>query len=197
VTAPSPIEVRPVTADRWDDLVELFGPKGVSGCWCMWWRMPAKDFPAKAYEGNRRAMRAIVRRGDVPGLLAYREGRPVGWVSIAPREEFTRIERSRVLGPVDDAKVWSVVCFFIHRTQRGSGVGTVLLEAAIELARKRGARIVEGYPVDPLGGRASNAGAFTGLEKMFRDAGFKEVERRSASRPIMRKTLAAKRSRSR
>lgn len=188
------LEIRPVTPDRWDDLVELFGPRGaVAGCWCMWWRLPAKEWETKAYEGNRRSMRKLVDAGEKPGLLAYRDGSPVGWVSVAPREQFPRIERSRVLGPVDDEKVWSVVCFYIHRKERGSGVGAALLKAAVDAARARGARIVEGYPVDPGGGKTSNGSAFTGVESMFRDAGFEEIERRSAGRPIMRKRVAGRR----
>jgi hypothetical protein len=100
------LDIRPVTADRWDDLVELFGPRGaVAGCWCMWWRLSAKEWEQKAYEGNRRSMRKLVDAGERPGLLAYRDGVPVGWVSVAPREEFSRIERSRVLGPIDDVDV--------------------------------------------------------------------------------------------
>lgn len=85
-----------------------------------------------------------------------------------------------------------MVCFYIHRNERGSGVGSALLGAAVDAAAKRGAKIVEGYPVDPRGGKASNGSVFTGVESMFRDAGFEEVERRSAGRPIMRKRVAAR-----
>ncbi|MGH2784096.1 MAG: GNAT family N-acetyltransferase [Actinomycetota bacterium] len=192
------LDIRPVTPDRWEDLVALFGPRGgVAGCWCMWWRLSAKEWESKAYEGNRRSMKKLVDADEQPGLLAYRDGVPVGWVSVAPREQFPRIERSRVLGPVDSEKVWSVVCFFIHRTERGSGVGSALLEAAVGAAGERGATIVEGYPVDPRGGKTSNGSAFTGLESMFRAAGFEEVERRSPGRPIMRKRISRRKASSR
>lgn len=191
------LTIRPVTPDRWDDLVALFGPRGVYGCWCMWWRQSAEEFKRKAYEPNRRAMRKIVAAGERPGLLAYRDGVPVGWASVAPHEQFGRNERSRVLGPVDDEKVWSIVCFYIHRKERAAGVGSALLAAAVDEAAKRGAKIVEGYPVDPRGGKISNASAYTGVEKMFREAGFEEVERRSAGRPIMRKRVGPRRATSR
>lgn len=187
----SPVTVRPVTPARWNDLAELFGPRGVSGCWCMWWRLSAKDWERNAYDPNRRSMKRLVGRGAIPGLLAYRDGRPVGWVSVAPREEFPRIERSRTLGPVDSERVWSIVCFYVHRKERGAGVGTALLAAAVRSAASRGARVVEAYPVDPRGGRTANASAYTGVEDMFRRAGFREVARRNPGRPIMRKRVRA------
>jgi hypothetical protein len=117
-----------VTPDRWDDLVALFGENGAyANCWCMWWRKSGAEFSRGVRNrgaGNRRAMNRLVQDGRVPGLLAYREGRPVGWVSVAPREEFGRIQRSPTLKPVDDKPVWSIVCFFMHRGEREKGVGT-------------------------------------------------------------------------
>ncbi|HYU57703.1 MAG TPA: GNAT family N-acetyltransferase [Actinomycetota bacterium] len=197
----SGIEVRPVTPDRWDDLAALFGIRGGYGhCWCMWWRVTSAEFEGGIRErgrGNRRRMRTLVRDGAEPGLLAYRDGRPVGWVSVAPRDQFGRIERSRVLGPVDDRPVWSIVCFFIGRAHRASGVGTALLEAAVRHAADRGATEVEAYPVDPAARVYSNADAYTGLLPMFLRAGFREVERRSAARPIVRKRIRRRARRAR
>jgi GNAT superfamily N-acetyltransferase len=190
------VTVHPVTAERWEDLTALFGQNGAySGCWCMWWRESAKDFERLGSQGNRRAMRSVVRRGAVPGLLAYRDGRPVGWVSIAPRSEFPRLQRSPRLKPVDGQPVWSVVCFFIHRRHRRTGVARALLAAAIDHAARNGARIVEAYPVDPAARRYSNAEAYTGLVPLFEEAGFREVARRE-NRPIMRKRVAVRRARS-
>ena len=187
------IEVRALTPSRWDDLVELFGPRGaVTGCWCMYWRQPRPVWREHTNESNRRQMRRIVNAGRRPGLIAYREGRPVGWVSVAPREEYARLEASQTLARVDDNPVWSIVCFFIRAGQRGKGVGTALLNAAVDEAASRGARIVEAYPVDPASGKTSNADAYTGVLKMYERAGFREVERRRG-RPIVRKTIRAKR----
>lgn len=186
------IEVRPVTPSRWDDLVELFGDnRGTSSCWCMWWRQTAAEFDARLGAPNREAMQQLVQRRRVPGLVAYQDATPVGWVSVAPREEFGRIERSRTLGGVPGDAVWSIVCFYIHRSARRSGVGTALLRAAIAHAAERGARIVEAYPVDPAGRKKQSAELFTGVPSMFEAAGFREVERRSPGRPIMRLPLRA------
>ncbi|MGH2683598.1 MAG: GNAT family N-acetyltransferase [Actinomycetota bacterium] len=189
---PGTLDIRPVTPDLWEDLVELFGDRGAySNCWCMWWRVTGADFDRGIRHrgaGNRRGLKGLVAKGHVPGLLAYRDGRPVGWVSVAPREEFGRLQRSPTLKPVDDRPVWSIVCFFMDRSQRGMKVGTALLDAAVRYAAEQGAAIVEGYPVDPTDRAISNADAFTGLVSMFRRAGFREVARRG-SRPIMRRII--------
>jgi len=159
----------------------------------MWFRESAADFRGNAGEPNRRAMRAIVDERRVPGLLAYVDGEPVGWCSLAPREEFARIERSRTLARVDDAPVWSVVCFFIHRDHCGEGVASALLRAAIDHAAARGARILEAYAVDPEHRKITNSEAYTGPVPLFRAAGFREVARRSPGRPIMRLELSTTR----
>ena len=184
------VEIQPLTPDRWPDLEALFGPRGaVGGCWCMWWRVTASEWERNKGEPNRVAMRGIVEAGGNSGLLAYSNGAPVGWCSVAPRPEYPRLQRSRVLKPVDDKPVWAVVCFFIDRKHRGKGVGSELLLAGAEFARDRGARILEGYPVEPRSGHMPDAFAYTGLPSMFLAAGFEEVERRSPGRPIMRKVL--------
>jgi GNAT superfamily N-acetyltransferase len=123
-----------------------------------------------------------------PGLLAYLDGEPVGWCSLGRRDEFSRLNRSPKLKAVDDLPVWSIVCVYIDRRQRRSGVARALLDAAVEHARAAGARLVEGYPIDPAGGRVHTGSAWTGLLPMFSDAGFEEVERR-AGRPIVRRAL--------
>ncbi len=158
----------------------------------MYWRQPRAEWREHTNDGNRRQMRRIVNAGRKPGLIAYRDGKPVGWVSVAPREEYSRLEASQTLARIDDEQVWSIVCFFIRAGQRGSGVGMALLKAAIGEAASHGARIVEAYPVDAAAGKTSNADAYTGVLKMFERAGFREVERRRG-RPIVRRTIRATR----
>ncbi|MGZ4689496.1 MAG: GNAT family N-acetyltransferase [Acidimicrobiia bacterium] len=182
-------DVSPLTPERWPDLEALFGERGASsGCWCMWWRVAAKDWELNSGDGNREAFRSIVSSGPPPGLLAYHDGRPVGWIAVAPRAELPRLNRSPKLKPVDDVPVWAVTCFYIDRTFRGTGVAGTLLAAAVEHARAAGAKVIEGYPIDPGGGRVSNASAYTGVLDMFRAAGFDEIERRGG-RPILRRSL--------
>jgi GNAT superfamily N-acetyltransferase len=183
-------EFQVVTPERWTDLERLFGPRGAcGGCWCMYWRLPHADYEAMKGTANRAALKAIVEAGEIPGLLAYQDGQPVGWVSVAPRAAFSRLERSRILKPVDERPVWSVVCFFVARPYRRQGLTVQLLNAAVEYARSQSAQIVEGYPEEPKTDRVPDVFAYTGLASAFRRADFEEVLRRSETRPIMRRMI--------
>jgi GNAT superfamily N-acetyltransferase len=180
----------PLTPERWQDFETLFGKNGAcAGCWCMWWRVPQSTFNQNHYEGNRLAMQGIVEAEKVPGIMAYLDGDPVGWCSIAPREDFSRLDRSRVLQRVDERPVWSVVCFFVKRPYRRAGLTAGLLNAAVGYARQQGAQVVEGYPIDKPG-KFSTLEDYTGTASTFRRAGFVEVARRSPTRPVMRLDLA-------
>ncbi len=153
-------------------------------------RQTRSEWEQKKGATNRRLMKRLVDRGNrPPGLLAYVDGEPVGWISIEPREVFTRLARSRVLAPVDDKPVWSIVCFFVHRGYRNRGISVALIEAAVAHAREKGARLVEGYPVEPRKKPMPPVFAYTGLAAAYRKARFREVARRSNSRPIMRRAL--------
>lgn len=94
-------------------------------------------------------MRSLVKDGPPPDLLAYADGQPAGWCAVEPRERYVRLASSRVLKPVDDQLVWSVACFFVAHRYRRRGVIVELLKAAADFARRRGARIIEGYPSEP------------------------------------------------
>jgi GNAT superfamily N-acetyltransferase len=154
----------------------------------MWWRLTRSEFEQRKGAQNKRAMRQIVASGAAPGILAYADDEPIGWCAVGPREWYPVLQRSRTLKPVDDQPVWSITCFFVARSHRRRGVSGALLKAAVAHARKHGARIVEGYPVEPKSGQLPDAFAWIGLPSTFRKAGFVEVLRRSPTRPIMRYT---------
>lgn len=184
----SQFEYHPLTKARWNDFEELFGSRGAcGGCWCMSWRLPRQQFNAQKGEGNRAAMKTLVESGVIPGLLGYLDGRPVGWCSLAPREQFPALARSRVLQPVDEQPCWSVSCLFVLRAYRNRGVATLLLGAAVDYVKAKGVRFLEGYPVEPWIDKPIPAAfAWTGVPKVFAANGFAEVARRSPTRPIMR-----------
>lgn len=187
----SKYEFHPVTADRWKDLELLFGKNGAcAGCWCMFFRVKRAQFDKQKGDGNRKALKKLVNAGEVPvGILGYINGHPAGWVSFGKREEFPVVENSRLFQRVDDQPVWSVVCFFVARPYRNTGLTGKLLKAATDLAKKNGARIIEGYPVEPKKDQMPDVFAYHGFASVFREAGFSEVVRRSETRPMMRKKL--------
>ena len=193
------VQVRPVTTDRWSDLVRVFGRRGEdpSWCWCrLFLRSAADESPAsKPGLDNRDALRREITHARVPpGLLAYVEDQPVGWTRVGPRSDFPRVTGSRALAKVltEDPGVWWVTCFAVDSRHRRSGVGSALLKAAVEFARERGATAIEGHPVDVAAlkaARVAGSAVFTGTVAMFSAAGFTEVARSYPTRPVMRLLL--------
>jgi GNAT superfamily N-acetyltransferase len=183
------LRFHPLDSARWSDFEKLFGERGAcGGCWCMFWRLSRADFDRNKGRANRHKMKKMVDSGRVPGILAYAGAEPVGWCSIAPREDFPRLELHRTLKRIDAQPAWSVVCLFIARPWRRQGVSVKLLKAAADYARSQGAKLVEGYPAEP-GQRLPDAFAWTGLVSAFSDAGFREVSRPAKTRAIMRRKL--------
>jgi len=178
---------RPVTAKEWPDLCLLFEEPGPqNGCWCMYWRTKREECQRQFGEGNKRALQQIIESGKVPGLLLYLHGRPVGWCSVAPREDFPVLDRSPTLKRVDAEPVWSIVCFFVSKPYRRKSLTTILIKAAIEYAKENGARIVEAYPLIPESTKYPHFERYMGVRSTFAKAGFQEVASRSKRRPIMR-----------
>lgn len=195
------LTMHPLTPARWPHLEAIFEAKGCSiarQCWCMYYRRSGGR--GKTPEGmsiaqfNKSQLRAVVDSGRPPGLIGYRDGQPVGWVSLGPREAYGRLARSPVMKPIDDRPVWSIICFVVPSEYRGQGVARALLDGAITYARERGAKLVEAYPVD-LSARADAESLWFGTKTMYDAAGFEEVARRKPDRPIVRMETVPARSR--
>lgn len=181
------LECFPVDKSRWKDFEKLFGNKGAcGGCWCMAWRLKAKEFEKKKGAPNRRSMKKIIDSNELPGILGYINKKPVGWCSVAPRDKFIRLENSRVLAKIDDKPVWSITCLFIAKGYRRKGFSVELLKGVIKFCREKNVKILEAYPAEPYSKNIPDAFAWTGIPSSFEKAGFKVVERRSPKRPIMR-----------
>jgi GNAT superfamily N-acetyltransferase len=155
----------------------------------MCWHQTRAEWNRNKGAKNKRLMKAMVARGEVPGLIAYRNRAPVGWCSIMPRESYVSLRRSPMLKTVDRPPAWSVPCFFIAPKHRRTGVAVELLRAAARYARSHGATLLEGYPVIARKGKMPDAFAWTGLLPIFERAGFQERARLSASRAIVRLEL--------
>jgi len=193
------LEILPLTSERFPDLGRLFASGDPRWCWCQYFRARARSWANASAESNRADLERLTSESDAtdgvaPGLVAYRDGAVIGWVSLAPREDYERLAASRLLRPVDDRPVWSIVCFVVAGRQRGTGVATALLDAAIAYARERGAETLEAYPIHESRGRVSNDAAYAGTQGMFERAGFTIADVRqwnatSPPRPIMRLEL--------
>jgi len=181
------LQFQPVTKKRWPDFKTLFGERGAcGGCWCMLWRLTRKEFEDQKGAGNRKAMKAIIDAGKIPGILAFSRGEPVAWCSVAPREHFPALERSRILKPLDALPVWSITCLFVDKQFRRKGLSTQMIKAAVDYVQKKVGSIVEAYAVEPKKDKMPDVFAWTGLASAYLKAGFEEYARRSETRPIMR-----------
>lgn len=198
------LDIKPLTPERLPDLASLFEQGGdPKYCWCAYFRIRGFDFSSGSKARHRKVMETAAhegaREGRAPGLVAYQDGETVGWVSVGPREDYERLAYSKVLAPVDDKPVWSIVCFVVGKGVRGKGIAKTLLDAAVDYARDHGATRLEAYPVETREGvRIGSGEVYKGTLSMFERAGFKVVARRSVpgaatTRPIVRRSIRARR----
>jgi GNAT superfamily N-acetyltransferase len=186
------LTVRPLTPDLWPQLEELFGRAGAcNGCWCMYWRIGGA-YTKRPRDANRKAFKAVVKKGPPPGLLAFADELPVGWAQVTPRAALPHLDAARFTRAVDDKPVWSLSCFYIRKGWRGEGIMTTLIDQATAFARKQGAPALEAYPMKTGGAKRSNSSLYTGTATTFARAGFKTVALPAPHRPTVR--LASRRA---
>ena len=192
-------ETHPVTPDRFEDFADVINPnRRASHCWCLSHRLRAQDIAALGGTGENareRAARALCAEELPPGVVTYRDGTPVGWCNIGPRQDIPRLAASKLIRPVDDVAVWSIICVVVRGGHRKQGVVGYLIQGAVEWARGNGAPAVEAYPVDPPG-RMDLTMAFVGTKAMFDAAGFEVIGTTDAMaskmpRLVMRTPVAA------
>lgn len=185
------LTVKELSEKTWSDFEAVLGNNGgARGCWCMHWRLSIAEWTEGKGEGNKKAMSRLAQREPAPGVVVYQGDTPVAWCSVGPRSSFPRLERSPLLAGIDDEPVCAIVCVFVHKKHRGSGMLPTLLEAVCEYAAAAGYPTAEGYPIEPAAGKRAGADtAMTGIASAFLDAGFSEVARPRKDRPIMRRKL--------
>lgn len=178
----------PLTKKNWDKFVQLFGKNGACGnCWCMYYRLSKSEYREGKFEdGNKQAMQAIVMANKPAGLLGIYDGHPIAWCAFAHREDFIKLEKSRVHKRIDETPVWSIPCFFIDKNFRMHGVSVELLKGVINYAGENGIKVIEAYPTIPTTEKLPDSFAWIGLYKSFERAGFEIADRTSKNRPIVR-----------
>lgn len=180
------LRITPAADAPWDDVRAVFGERGdPSGCFCRWFIESAADWRRGDVAAREAALRREVDGGRPgPGLIAYSDDEPVGWVAVEPRPAYPRLLRGRLAAaspePADDGSVWAVTCFVVRVGHRRHGVATALLDAAVSHARGHGARVIEGYPVDPHARKVSSAELYHGSSGLFAGAGFHTVHETGA-----------------
>ena len=189
-------ETHPVTPDRFEDFADVINPnRRAMHCWCLAHRLRVKDVDELGGGDRERAMRALCERPNPPGVVTYLDGVPVGWCNIGARSDIPRLSASKLIRPVDEVPVWSIICVVVRSGYRKRGVTGRLIEGAVAYAASRGAPAVEAYPADPPG-RMDLTMAFVGTKAMFDRAGFVQIGVTDATasglpRLIMRRDLLA------
>ena len=178
----------PLTKKNWGQFVQLFGNKGACGnCWCMYYRLNKSEFKeGKVEDGNKNAMKELVWENKPAGILGFYDEQAIAWCAFAPREDFIKLEKSRVHKRIDDKMVWSIPCFFIEKSFRRLGVSVALLKGVLEYARENGIEIIEAYPTIPTQKVLPDSFAWIGLYTSFERAGFEIADRTSKNRPMVR-----------
>jgi GNAT superfamily N-acetyltransferase len=171
---------RPVSRRTKEDFVALFERPGTQRqCWCMVWRATKEEGRSTIPAVRREQMLRRIDQGTTVGLLGYDSDEPVAWVSIAPKETYNKLGGP---DPVEGEIVWSLACMILRPTHRHRGLAYELIAAAVELATRNGATIVEAYPVDP----ESPSYRYMGFVPAFERAGFVEVQMAGSRRHVMR-----------
>jgi predicted GNAT family acetyltransferase len=189
--------VEPLTPALWPAFERLFGKQGAcSGCWCVHWRVPHKEYLAKRGAKAKVFFKRRVMAGPPPGVLAFSGEEAVGWLQIGPRADTPEWNNPRrATAPVREAdagdeRVWGATCFYITSSARRQGVMAALVKGGIKFARANGARVIEACPIE---GKTGVVDAYVGVASVFTRAGFKEIARRRDNRPLMRLSLRVSR----
>lgn len=184
----SQLTFEPLTKRNWKKFIQLFGERGACGnCWCMYYRLSKQEYrEGKLNDGNKLAMKALVDANLPTGILAFYEDLPIAWCAFAPREDFLKLEKSRVHKRIDNQPVWSIPCFFVDKRFRNLGVSVALLNGVKEIAKQQNVKIIEAYPTTPTTEKLPDSFLWIGHYNSFAKAGFKIVDRTSINRPMVR-----------
>jgi len=183
----SKLKFEQLTSSNWKEFEMLMGEKGGCGnCWCMYFRLPYKIFQENKPNGNKKMMKNLVNKGTPQGLIASMNSEPVGWIAMAPREDYIKIENSRVFKRIDEQPVWSITCFFVRKEYRHKGLSQQLIKGAVDFAKKKKIKILEAYPAIPYAEKVPHPFLWVGVLSSFVKNGFTIVRQQSKSRAMVR-----------
>ncbi len=195
---PHAVRVVPANHAMWEDLQAVFGTRGdPARCQCQYYKTPSSEWRSLPREERSFRLREQTDcghpgSGTTSGLVAYLGDEPIGWCAVEPRAEFPHL----ITMPVpwagraedkDDAGVWAITCFVTRAGFRRRGVTRALVAAAVDFARERGARALEGYPmITEPGVNVTWGELHVGARSAFAAAGFHEVTHPTKRRVVMR-----------
>jgi len=159
---------------------------GCGGCWCMAFRLSPKEFAANKYDGNKKRMKKLIDENKPTGLIASVNNEPVGWIAVAPREDYIKIENSRSFKRIDDKPGWSITCFFVKKEFRRQNLSHKLIKGVIDYAIKKKIKTLEAYPAIPYSDKVSPPFLWVGILSAFLKNGFTVVKQSSKSRAMVR-----------
>ncbi len=194
------VTIVPANEASWEDLQAVFGTRGdPSRCYCQRYKMQRGESWASvgadelAFRFRAQTDCGHPRSKATTGLVAYLDGEPVGWCAVEPRDAYPRLLlKTRVpwegrTEDKSDHSVWAVTCFVTRTGFRRRGISRALARAAVDFARERGARALEGYPmITTPGQEIMPAELNVGSRSAFADAGFTEVSHPTLRRVVMR-----------
>lgn len=191
------ITIASVDKVPWDHVRTVFGNRGdPHRCWCQFFKLPSKAWEtAEPDQCEQLLLEQVRANGPSPGVIAYQGDEPVGWCAVEPRPNYPRLLRAKVVTggsrqDTEDASVWAVTCFVVRVGYRRHGIAADLLAGAIEQARRLGARVIEGYPVDAAERpKAPAAELYHGTVSLFLGAGFEVVARPTGDRAVVELVL--------
>ena len=179
-----------LSSANWNQFEELMGEKGGCGnCWCMYFRLPTKTFQENKPDGNKKMMKQLVNKRMPQGLIAFLDKKPAGWIAFAPREDYKKLENTRIFKRLDDKPVWSITCFFIKKEFRHQGLSGQLIKGAVDFAKRKKIKILEAYPAIPYAENMPHPFLWVGVLSSFIKNGFTIVKQSSKSRAMVRLEL--------
>jgi GNAT superfamily N-acetyltransferase len=183
------VTFKPLSKNTWTDLQTLFGKKGAcGGCWCMYWRLPHKQYETNKGQGNKERLKSLIHQQEHLGVVAFDSNSPIAWCSASPKSKLPRLNTSRLFkNKVENKGGWSITCLYVHKDYRGRGMSGKLISAAADYAFGNGATNIEAYPIIPKS-KLPAVFAWVGFVKSFEQAGFKKIVQVSDTRVLMQLT---------